>query len=215
MRSAVIFGGGGAARVPVVVPDDALVVAADVGLAEANRQGVRVDLLVGDLDSVSAADLDAFERSGGTVRRHPEDKDETDLDLAIGEAIAAGATRVVVVAGDAGRLDHLIGNVLVLASPRYAAVEVDAVLGAARVHVVRDRRRELHGTPGELVSLFAIGGPARGVRTEGLRWALDDAVLEAGSSRGTSNRFLGERAVIEVADGAVLAVRPGDEDIGT
>ena len=75
-------------------------------------------------------------------------------------------------------------------------------------------RRELVGVPGELVSLFALGGPAHGVRTEGLRWPLDGAVLEPGSSLGVSNRFDSVRAVIEVADGVVLAVRPGAEDDG-
>lgn len=211
MRSAFIFCGGGASRFPLEVPDDALVVAADVGLAEANRLGVRVDLLVGDLDSVSAADFQAFEDSGGEVHRHPEDKDATDLDLAIGEAIAAGVQRVVVVGGDGGRLDHLIGNALVLTADRHAAVEIDAVFGAARVHVVRGRR-EIAGAPNELISLFAVGEPARGVRTEGLRWALDGAELKPGSSLGVSNRFLGERAVIEVADGVVLVVRPDDQE---
>ena len=211
MRSAFIFCGGGASLFPLEVPDDALVVAADVGLAEANRLGVRVDLLVGDLDSVSAADFQAFEDSGGEVHRHPEDKDATDLDLAIGEAIAAGVQRVVVVGGDGGRLDHLIGNALVLTADRHAAVEIDAVFGAARVHVVRGRR-EIAGAPNELISLFAVGEPARGVRTEGLRWALDGAELKPGSSLGVSNRFLGERAVIEVADGVVLVVRPDDQE---
>lgn len=211
MRSAFIFCGGGRSRVPFGVPGDALVIAADSGLAEANRLGVPVDLLVGDLDSVDARDLAAHERSGGEIRRHPQNKDATDLDLAIADAVGAGVGRAVVVGGDGGRLDHLIGNALVLASSRHAGIEIDAVLGAARLHVVR-RRRELDGTAGETVSLLALGGPARGVRTHGLRWTLHDATLEPGSSLGISNHFLGARAVIEVDDGVVLVVRPGDEE---
>lgn len=209
MRTAIIFCGGGPPRRPIDVPEGAFVVAADVGLAAAARLGVAVDLLVGDLDSLSPADVEAFEGGGGEVRRYPEDKDATDLDLAITEALVAGAGRIVVVGGDGGRLDHLLANAVVLASPRYAAVEVDAILGASLLHVVRGRR-ELTGVPGELISLLALGGPARGVRSAGLRWALDGASLEPGSSLGISNRFDAERAVIEVADGVVLAIRPGD-----
>lgn len=211
MRTAFIFCGGGPARLPIDVPDDALVIAADVGLTEANRRGVVVDMLVGDLDSVDPVDLEAFEGGGGEVRRHPEDKDATDLDLAITDAIVAGVGRIVVVGGDHGRLDHLLGNAVLLASSRHAAVEVDAIFGGSRLHVVR-RRRELVGVPGELISLFALGGPVHGARTEGLRWALNGAVLEPGSSLGVSNRFVAERAVIEVADGVVLVIRPGVED---
>jgi thiamine pyrophosphokinase len=210
VRSAIVFCGGGPSRVAVDVPDDAFVVAADIGLAEANRLGVQVHLLVGDLDSVSANDLGAFVEAGGEVRRHPEDKDATDLDLAITEAIGAGAERVLVVGGDGGRLDHLLGNAWVLASPAHAHAQIDAIFGGARLHVVRGAR-ELTGSDGELVSLFALGGPASGVSTRGLRWALDDARLQPASSLGVSNEFIGDRASIEVTDGVVLAVRPGGE----
>jgi thiamine pyrophosphokinase len=210
VRSAIIFCGGGASRLEIEVPPDVFVVAADSGLAEANRLGVRVDLLVGDMDSVLPDDLQAYERSGGDVQRHPEDKDATDLDLAITAATVAGAARLTVVGGDGGRFDHLLGNALLLAAPRYAAVEIDGVFGGARVHVVRERR-DLTGSPGELVSLFAPGGPARGVGTEGLRWPLEHATLEPGSSLGISNRFLAERAGVTVAEGVVLVVRPGEE----
>jgi thiamine pyrophosphokinase len=213
VRTACVVCGGGPARRPIDLPDDAFVVAADVGLAEAARLGLAVDLLVGDLDSVAPDDLDAYRSTGGEVRRHPQDKDSTDLDLAIGEAIAAGAGRVLVVGGDGGRLDHLLANAVLLASPRHAAAEIDAILGAALLHVVRGRR-ELSGAPGELLSLLALGGSARGVRTEGLRWPLEDAVLEPGASLGVSNRFLGERAAVQVADGVVLAIRPGGEEGG-
>jgi thiamine pyrophosphokinase len=210
VRSAIIFCGGGAARLEVEVPPGALVVAADSGLAEANRLGVGVDLLVGDMDSVAPADLEAYERAGGAVQRHPEDKDATDLDLAIGAAIDAGVGRLTVVGGDGGRFDHLLGNALLLAAPGFAAVEIDGVFGSARLHLVR-RRRELTGTPGELVSLFALGGPSRGVGTEGLRWPLEHATLEPGSTLGISNRFLVDRAAVTVVEGVVLVVRPGEE----
>ena len=211
MRSAIIFCGGGAARLEVEVPADAFVVAADSGLAEANRLGVHVDLLVGDMDSVGPGELEAHERAGGDVQRHPEDKDATDLDLALTAAVVAGAAHLTVVGGDGGRLDHLLGNALLLATPRYAAVEIDGVFGGSRLHVVRGRR-DLTGSPGELVSLFALGGPARGVGTEGLRWPLEHATLEPGSTLGISNRFAADRAAVAVAEGVVLVVRPGQEE---
>ena len=96
---------------------------------------------------------------------------------------------------------------LLLASEQYARVEVDARLGGARVHVVRGER-VLAGVPGELVSLFAVQGPASGVVTEGLVYALRGETLEPGSSRGLSNVFAAPEARIRVGDGVLLAVRP-------
>jgi thiamine pyrophosphokinase len=142
------------------------------------------------------------------VERHPVDKDASDLELAMDAAVAAEARRIVVVGGDGGRLDHLLGNAFLLGSDRWAAVEIDAVLGDARITVVR-AERSIEGEVGELVSLYAVGGPARGVITVGLRWALNEGELLPGSSLGLSNEFVAPRATLHVRDGVVLAIRPG------
>ena len=68
-------------------------------------------------------------RPGTTVDRHPAEKDATDLELAFDAAIARGARRVVLVDGGGDRLDHLLGNLLLLASPAFAGVEVEAFCG--------------------------------------------------------------------------------------
>lgn len=208
-RTAIVVTGG----VPVdsglaaQLPQSDLVIAADAGLHAAHRLGLRVDLLVGDLDSVDATAVP----DDLAVERHPADKDHTDLALALRSAIARDARRVVVVSGGGGRLDHSLGNLLVLASPDYAALTVDAHIGDATVTVVRGERH-MTAPVGTVVSLFAVGGPASGVTTAGLRYVLDDAVLEPLSSRGVSNVFAQPTASVRVDAGVVLAVRPGAED---
>jgi thiamine pyrophosphokinase len=206
-RTAIVVCAGGPARAALPeMPEDTLVIAADAGILEAERLGLHVDLLVGDLDSTPE---DAVARAP-RVERHPVDKDASDLELAVAAAVAAEARRIVVVGGDGGRLDHLLGNAFLLASDRWAGVEIDAVLGDARIWVVRGERT-IDGRAGEFVSLYAVGGPARGVTTHGLRWELDDGALLPGSSLGLSNEFLAQRATVRVRDGVVLAIRPGSD----
>lgn len=188
------------------LPPFDLVIAADSGLHTARRLGLATDLLVGDLDSVDHALLD----DDLEVERHPRAKDQTDIELALDRARDHGATRVVVLSGGGGRLDHALANVLVLAAERYAGMAVEAHVGAARLAVVRGRH-DLHDEAGATISLFAVGGPAYGVTTEGLRWALHDATLAPLSSLGVSNEFEGGPAAVTVRDGVVLAVRPGPE----
>jgi thiamine pyrophosphokinase len=119
-------------------------------------------------------------------------------------------TKILVAGGDGGRLDHVLGNVLLLASPRWAAVQVDAVFGSATAHVIRGTRT-LGPTVQETISLFAAGGIARGVTTQGLRWALADDDLLPGSTRGISNVVVSTPVSIEVREGTLVAVRPGGE----
>ena len=191
----------------VAVPAAPTVIAADGGLDRATALGLDVDVVVGDLDSVSAGALAAAEAAGARVVRHPEAKDATDLELALAEAVRLGGRRVLVVASAGGRLDHLLGSLLLLGADPYAGIELDAIVGDALVHVVRGERA-LRGSPGDLVSLLAVGGPATGVVTSGLDFPLAGETLLPGSSRGISNVFTGTDARVTLDTGVLLAIRP-------
>ncbi|MFM8304148.1 MAG: thiamine diphosphokinase [Actinomycetota bacterium] len=184
-----------------------LVVAADSGLDHAHALGLRVDVVVGDLDSVSDAAVARARAAGTEFETHPVDKDATDLELALATARARGARRITVVGGGGGRHDHLLANALVLAIEDFADLELDALVGTARITVVRSRT-ELHGRPGALCSLLPVGGVARAVHTDGLRFPLHGEDLLPGSTRGISNELLGTTAVVTVGEGVVLAVQP-------
>ncbi len=184
-----------------------LVIAADSGLDHALALGVHVDVVVGDLDSASVTGQAQARAAGTAFETHPVDKDATDLELALATARDRGARRVTVVGGGGGRHDHLLANALVLATAELADLELDALVGTARITVIRSRA-VLHGTPGALCSLLPAGGVAHGVRTEGLRYPLHGEDLLPGSTRGISNQLLGTTAAVTVAGGVLLAVQP-------
>jgi len=211
-RAAVIFAGGDPSRHEDLtgLSHDALVIAADSGAVHAVALGWPVHLLVGDLDSVPPPLVERLEAAGTEVRRHPRAKDHTDLALALTLAAEAGVSRVTVVGGHGGRLDHLLANILLLGSDHWAELDVDARMGRTRLTIVR-RERELHGEAGELVSLVALGGGAGGVTTAGLLFPLRDATLAAGTSQGVSNEMTGVRASVTVRSGVLAAIQPGEQ----
>jgi thiamine pyrophosphokinase len=191
-----------------------LVVAADGGLDRARALGLRADVVVGDLDSVTPESLAEAERDGTRIVRFSTAKDETDLELALAHALEQSPRRIEVIASDGGRLDHTLALCLALASPTLADVEVDAWVGTATVHVVRTAR-DLQGCPGELLTLLPVGGPATGVRTAGLSYPLEGETLAASSCRGVSNRFAAEDVSVSLETGVLLAIRPGATGEGT
>jgi thiamine pyrophosphokinase len=197
------------ARAAQRVPRAAPVVAADRGLDYALALGLDVTVAVGDFDSASAEAVAEAEAAGVRIERHPAEKDATDLELALDAALVMAPQRILVLAGTGGRLDHELSSLLLLASERYAATRIDALVGEARVHVIRGERK-LEGRPGELCTLLAANGPATGVTTEGLEYPLRGETLEPGSSRGVSNVFADRTAHITVEDGVLLAVIPGE-----
>jgi thiamine pyrophosphokinase len=210
IRDVVVLAGGDPVdpRTVARIPRDALVIAADAGLHATEALRIDADVVVGDLDSVDARSLDDAIRKGAQVERYPVDKDRTDLAIALDLATRRGAERITVVGGYGGRLDHLAANLALLASPDYTATIV-ALMGPATVTVVRDSS-ELSGRPGELVSLLPAHGPALGVSTAGLRFPLEDEDLSAGSSRGVSNELVSPRAHVQVREGCLLAIQPGE-----
>ena len=110
-RTALVVCGGGPVLAPWALPAAPdVVIAADDGAREALRLGLEVDVVVGDMDSVPASTLAQVERAGGRVMRHPADKDATDLELALDEALTSQAERIVVAGGAGGRLDFVLGE---------------------------------------------------------------------------------------------------------
>src|SRR5690606_1837963 len=181
------------------IADDAYLIAADSGLDTALSLGA-----VGDLAAVSA---DGLAATRAEVERHSPDKDSTDLDLALTAALRLDPDRIVVLGGQGGRFDHLLGTILLLTSDRWAEVDLEWVATRGRVRVVRSGAT-LHGSVGSLLTLLAVHGPAVGVTTTGLRWNLAEATIHPGSTWGVSNVFTAPVATVRLRRGLLLAVQP-------
>jgi len=155
--------------------------------------------------------LEVTKEGRGIVMRVPlEGGGRLVVELSADEAAALGARSVLVIGSAGGRLDHLAASLLLLGAERYEALELDALVGDAVVHVVRGERT-LRGSPGDLVTLLPLGGAAEGVTTSGLEYPLAAETLSSGTTRGVSNVFLGEEARVTVASGVVLAICPSPE----
>jgi len=189
-----------------------LTIAADGGIRHAHRVDRDPHVLVGDLDSVTPAELARVDSATTEIIQHPVDKDATDLELALDLVLErtstfgedTSRTPVLVVGGHGGRNDHLLANLLLLTAERYAGLRITAWWGTDVLHVVRDHA-SLFGRLGSTVSLLALHGPVRGVTTRGLQFPLTDEDLASGSSLGVSNRTTASPASVRVREG-VLAV---------
>jgi thiamine pyrophosphokinase len=195
------------------LPEHHLVVAADSGLDHARELGLRVTHVIGDMDSVDPRSIAEAERDGAVVQRVPHDKDQVDTELAILFARTLGATAITLVTAGGGRLDHQLGVMSTLTHPILHGCEVHAVWDLARVRVLNGpESATITGQPNTLVGLVAMNGVARGITTEGLRWALADEDLESHSTRGVSNELIATQATIEVRSGHLFVIQPHAHD---
>ncbi|HMJ79354.1 MAG TPA: thiamine diphosphokinase [Iamia sp.] len=207
MRTVLVVTGGDPPHAGLVLPPADLVVAADSGADHAVALGLRVDVLVGDLDSIDPVTLAAVRAADGEVVRLPRDKDATDVELALDAAWGRGAEALVLVGGHGGRLDHALATMGALASVAAPGRRVEAWMGPAHVAVTVDEA-PIAGRVGELVSLVPLGGAVDGVTTTGLRWPLAEAHLPFGSTWGVSNEVVVVDAGVAVTGGVLAVVRP-------
>jgi thiamine pyrophosphokinase len=212
---AFVVAGSPVARRPLQIeprPGD-FVVAADLGAEHALAWGWPVHLLVGDLDSLPAATLDALTSAQVESIRVPAAKDQTDTELALAAALDRHPGEIIVCGGLGGQTDHLLANVLLLAHPSLADVVVSLVDGPETIRLTTgtgDRvTTKIAGNRGDLVSLLPFGSAAEGVETHNLLYPLLGETLYLGEARGISNVMSGERAEVSLTRGSLIVVHIG------
>ncbi len=211
MSHVVVVVGGGALspRAVAAVPDGALILAADSGLDHAVEAGLAPTVLIGDLDSISAAGRMWAYANGVDIDEHPTDKDATDTELALQSASASERDHLLLLGGPGDRLDHTLGTISALGHPLLAGfASITAWLGDTQVLVLHPDRAVAVAAPvGATFSLLALHGPCTGVQVHGGRWPLHDASLSPGDTLGISNE-VHEPLRIGVAGGVLTVVLP-------
>ncbi len=184
-----------------------LLIAADGGSLTLARWGTVPHVLVGDLDSLGREGARRLARRGVEVMPYETEKDESDTELAVRVALDRGATDITLLGAFGTRIDHVLANVMLLADAAYRDVALRAARGPTVI-------RALHGgsglaidrAAGTIVTLLPVAGDAHGVRTSGLRYALDDETLAFGRSRGLSNVVVSPPASVSLASGVLLVI---------
>ena len=220
MRAIIVADGGPPTRAALDaawpgwdVPCD-LVIGADGGASGAVALGLEPGLVVGDADSLTADELERLRDAGVPVELSPAEKDETDTELAIAAAVRRGATAIVVLGALGGpRVDHALANVILLAHPAWADLDVSIVDSSARIRLLAAPAPgggraflSLAGRVGDTVSLLPLGQDADGVTTAGLLYPLGDETLAFGPARGVSNVRVSPDASVRVRRGRLLVV---------
>lgn len=186
-----------------------LLIAVDGGLKHMLAAGLRPDLLVGDLDSVTRAELE----QAGQVERltFPSDKSLTDLELALQAALARGVTEVVVAAALGARQDHTLANLLLAARWQEQGQMRLCLTGAATIAwpVSAGDELTLPCPPGTTFSVIAATADCR-ISIRGARYELDGAELPFGTGLGISNVVNADCWVSGIS-GTVLVMVSTDE----
>jgi thiamine pyrophosphokinase len=210
---ATIFAGGELVdheRAMQALQQSELVLAADGGERHCRALGVTPAAVIGDLDSLTSQQIEQLGAAGAKLVRHPSDKDQTDLELALGYAMQRGADRVVLLGAAGGRLDMTIANLLLLVDPKFRPLRIELWYGSQTAWLLNPPGGELPGQVGDTISAIPVGGDVLQVTTSDLEYPLRGETLTLGPARGVSNRVNGPMPRLTMKRGQLLVVHtPG------
>ena len=185
---------------------DDLTIAADGGYRNATALGVKVQLLLGDFDSIDLKDLPKeLERL-----KVPAEKDFTDTQLAVETALRKGADEIVILGGLSGRLDHTLSNLAILEDLADKGIHARITDGHNRVTYLRSTSTLVARSGYRYLSLLCLSEKAKGVSIEGCKYPLKNATLTRSFQYAVSNEITGNCALISVRKGGIYVIESKD-----
>lgn len=175
------------------------IICADGGYTYATACGIVPDMLVGDFDSLKEPE-DFFKKI-----KLPTEKDDTDSLYALRFAFSKGAKSIVLYGGIGTRLDHSYANVCLLQQALVRDIPMVVTDGCTEVYLT-DSYLALEKPIGTTVSVYSFSDVCQGVTLTGLKYPLENAVLDKYNIIGTSNEFIREKAEFSVLDGNLLVI---------
>ena len=189
---------------------DDYVICADGGIKHIAQIGIVPDLWLGDFDSCRFSDI---------IKKHPEfkgaetitlcpQKDETDTHYACIEAIKRGYKSITIIGGFGGRIDHMLSNIHLLEFLEKNNVSGQIIDEKNTVRICSDKI--VVNKKRKYLSLIPLDDSVCILRTCGLKYPLNDYLLNREISMGVSNEITDSTAEIYVKSGKILVVESDD-----
>lgn len=182
-----------------------VVYCADGAARYAMDAGIRVDRIIGDLDSLPQPILEHY-ASSGTQVDHLREQYSNDMEKTLRalRQVHTGTVRIVGLSG--GRLDHTLTNISVMLKAASWFSGMIAIDDRQEHTLITEDRNEYTSNELPLDSIVSLApcGEAQGITTENLLYPITNGSLRIGSQEGLSNRVIGLPVSVRLRSGALL-----------
>ncbi len=185
-----------------LLSDAVYTVTVDGGINHAIQLGMKVDLALGDFDSITPSSLEYLRDESIKTEEYPSDKDKTDSHIAVEHCIQAGCSELIIVAYNGSRLDHSIANIMMFALKSHL-VPITLVNENNIAYFV-STECTLHAPVDCYISIIPITETVFVKKTRGLHYTVDNTLLRRGETVGVSNYPVSDPQTIEISEGTAL-----------
>ena len=178
--------------------NDSFVIAADAGVKNLEDLNIKPDLIVGDFDSLG------FVPEGDNVIKYPVKTDDTDMMLAVKEALKLGYDDIVIFGGCGGRIDHTLANINTMIFALKEGAKITMFDSDAEFYIC-DSEIVLPFKQGFNFSIFAVNDMTK-VCVENAMYNGEEITITNDTTLGVSNSFVDKDVKVTVREGLALIV---------
>lgn len=175
-----------------IFPENAFVIACDGAYAQLIKNGVKVDCVLGDFDSLG------FVPDNAIV--YPKEKDLTDGEIGLETALKSGYNDIDIINFGGKREDHFLGNLSLLMKAYSCGASATAFTNNSKIRFLSSGKTILKVKKGATVSLFTFGG-CRIDKSKGLKYVYSKTELLPTATLGISNIATDEQIELEIKSG--------------
>lgn len=181
---------------------DKYVIGVDEGTYTALKNGIKVDIAVGDFDSIDQEKLKYIE-SLTQVMKLPEKKNDTDTGAAL--KLCKDASRIIILGGIQGkRIEHFIANLMLMETHK----NVEMLDNNSHMYIM-DSSFSIKKTQYKFISFFALSDTI--ISLDGFKYPLTNYYLKNTDSLTISNELLDERGIVTLKGGSVLVIQSKED----
>lgn len=186
------------------------IIAADSGLSQLHKANIKPNLIVGDFDSLKLEGWQSFYQDVPVKGFIPE-KDYTDTELALEEAMVLSPKRITIISATGTRQDHSLANMMLLSRAYRAGIQAEILddynaicwLGESCVAVAKG--------PWRYMSLVPVSSEIE-VSLTHFKYPLNHRIAQRGDTLTVSNEWLKghEEGIITLHRGEALLIQSRD-----
>ena len=181
------------------------IIGVDYGALFALNHQLPLVFAIGDFDSVSAAEFTSIEKHTSDIIKALPEKDQSDTELAILEAIKRGYQHILVFGVIGTRLDHFYAVLHLLAM--YRDTQIKIMNPTNRISILKQGRHHLK-VEHQYFSLFAYETAV--ISIKGSKYDVEKRLLNITDRYGLSNEALASEVIVTVISGVVFLFEASD-----
>jgi thiamine pyrophosphokinase len=185
---------------------DRLIICCDGAAYNMAQAKIKPDVIIGDMDSIDAAQLENYRMTGIEIIKYPSEKDFTDTELALDYALKLDPVRVHIWGALGGRIDHTLANIFLLKKGDEAGIKT-CLLDEYGEAFLAQKEVVFTDAVGCTVSILALSPKVEGITLNGFAYLLNNETLRKGETRGLSNYIKESPARINFLSGELLVIR--------